>query len=73
MADRRWDGLARSAIQLARNDIADKEDRAAAKIVPTATTGAMQSLVTPQWQFIAHESMGDQLYDWTLDPESPTI
>jgi arylsulfatase A-like enzyme len=29
--------------ELARNDIADKEDRAAAKIVPTATTGSMKS------------------------------
>ncbi len=54
--------------ELARNDIADKEDRAAAKIVPTATTGSMKSLVTPQWQFITHESMGDQLYDWARDP-----
>ncbi len=54
--------------ELARNDIADKEDRAAAKIVPTATTGSMKSLVTAQWQFITHESMGDQLYDWALDP-----
>ncbi|MGC2185898.1 MAG: sulfatase [Terriglobales bacterium] len=53
--------------ELARNDIADKEDRAAAKIVPTATTGSMKSLVTPQWQFITHESMGDQLYDWARD------
>lgn len=54
--------------ELARNDIADKEDRAAAKIIPTATTGAMKSLVAPQWQFITHETMGDQLYDWVLDP-----
>ena len=53
--------------ELARNDIADKEDRAAAKIVPTATTGSMKSLVTPQWQLITHETMGDQLYDWALD------
>jgi arylsulfatase A-like enzyme len=54
--------------ELARNDIADREDRAAAKIIPTATTGSMKSLVTPQWQFITHETMGDQLYDWALDP-----
>ncbi len=54
--------------ELARNDIADKEDKAAATIIPTATTGAMKSLVTPQWQLITHESMGDQLYDWALDP-----
>jgi hypothetical protein len=54
--------------ELARNDIADKEDKGTAKIIPTATTGAMKSLVTPQWQFITHETMGDQLYDWALDP-----
>jgi arylsulfatase A-like enzyme len=54
--------------ELARNDIADKEDRTAAKLIPTATTGSMKSLVTPQWQFITHETMGDQLYDWAMDP-----
>jgi arylsulfatase A-like enzyme len=54
--------------ELARNDIADKEDKVAAKVVPTATTGSMKSLVTPQWQLITHENMGDQLYDWALDP-----
>jgi hypothetical protein len=54
--------------ELARNDIADKEDRAAAKLIPTATTGSMKSLVTPQWQFITHKTMGDQLYDWAMDP-----
>jgi arylsulfatase A-like enzyme len=54
--------------ELARNDIADKEDRIAGKVVPTATTGSMKSLVTPQWQLITHETMGDQLYDWALDP-----
>jgi hypothetical protein len=58
--------------ELARNNIADKEDRAAAKIVPTATTGSMKSLVTPQWQFITHETMGNQLYDWALDPAEST-
>jgi hypothetical protein len=54
--------------ELARNDIADKEDRAAAKAVPTAITGSMKSLFTPQWQFITHDNMGDQLYDWVRDP-----
>jgi arylsulfatase A-like enzyme len=54
--------------ELARNDIADKEDRAAAKVVPTAITGSMKSLFTPQWQFITHDNMGDQLYDWVRDP-----
>jgi arylsulfatase A-like enzyme len=54
--------------ELARNSISDKEDQAARTLVPTASTGAMKSLVTPQWQFITHETMGDQLYDWVLDP-----
>jgi arylsulfatase A-like enzyme len=54
--------------ELARNDIAGKEDKAMAKVVPTASTGSMKSLVTPQWQLITHETMGDQLYNWGLDP-----
>jgi arylsulfatase A-like enzyme len=54
--------------ELAHNAISDKEDRAARTLVPTASTGAMKSLVTPQWQLITHETMGDQLYDWVLDP-----
>jgi hypothetical protein len=28
----------------------------------------MKSLVTTRWQFIVHETMGDQLYDWVADP-----
>jgi arylsulfatase A-like enzyme len=54
--------------ELARNDIADKEDKAAGKVVPTASTGSMKSLITPQWQLITHVTMGDQLYDWAQDP-----
>ena len=54
--------------ELAHNAISDKEDQLAKTLVPTASTGAMRSLVTSQWQFITHEAMGDQLYDWTLDP-----
>lgn len=30
--------------------------------------GAMKSVITPQWQFITHEKLGDALYDWTRDP-----
>jgi arylsulfatase A-like enzyme len=54
--------------ELAYNAISDKEDQLARKLVPTASTGAMKSLVTPQWQFITHETMGNQLYDWVQDP-----
>jgi arylsulfatase A-like enzyme len=54
--------------ELARNAISDKEDQLAKTLIPTASTGAMKSLVTPQWQFITHETMGNQLYDWVLDP-----
>jgi arylsulfatase A-like enzyme len=54
--------------ELARNAISDKEDRAARSMVPTSSTGAMKSLVTKRWQLITHETMGDQLYDWVLDP-----
>jgi arylsulfatase A-like enzyme len=54
--------------ELAHNAISDKEDQAARALVPTSSTGAMKSLVTTQWQLITHETMGDQLYDWVLDP-----
>jgi arylsulfatase A-like enzyme len=54
--------------ELARNAISDKEDQAARTLVPTSSTGAMKSLVTTQWQLITHETIGDQLYDWVLDP-----
>lgn len=53
--------------ELARYAISD-EDQDARTLVPTASTGAMKSLVTTQWQLITHETMGDQLYDWVLDP-----
>jgi arylsulfatase A-like enzyme len=54
--------------ELARNAISDKEDQAARTLVPTSSTGAMKSLVTTRWQLLTHETMGDQLYDWVLDP-----
>jgi arylsulfatase A-like enzyme len=54
--------------ELAHNAVSDKEDQVAKTLVPTASTGAMKSLVTSQWQLISHETKGDQLYDWTLDP-----
>jgi arylsulfatase A-like enzyme len=54
--------------EVARNAISDKEDQLARIAVPTASTGAMKSLVTPEWQLITHETMGDQLYDWAVDP-----
>lgn len=54
--------------ELAHNAISDKEDQLARALIPTASTGAMKSLVTPQWQFITHETMGEQLYDWVRDP-----
>lgn len=54
--------------ELVRNAVSDKEDEAARSLVPTSSTGAMKSLVTAQWQLITHETMGDQLYGWVLDP-----
>jgi arylsulfatase A-like enzyme len=55
--------------ELAQSDFLDKNDIAAAKLIPTATTGSMRSLVTREWQLITHETRGDQLYDWKGDPE----
>jgi arylsulfatase A-like enzyme len=52
--------------EVAHSTIVDKEDQRAG--VPTATTGAMRTIMTPQWQLITHERRGDQLYDWNRDP-----
>ncbi len=32
-----------------------------------AYSGAMKSLITPQWQWIRHERLGTSLYDWPHD------
>ncbi|HZQ68570.1 MAG TPA: sulfatase [Terriglobales bacterium] len=54
--------------ELARNPYPEKEEKPADQVQPTSTTGALRSLVTPQWHLIAHENLGDQLYDWVHDP-----
>jgi arylsulfatase A-like enzyme len=47
-------------------------ERSADNYIPTATTGAMQSLVTPQWHFIVHQELGPQIFDWTHDAAEGT-
>jgi hypothetical protein len=32
----------------------------------------MRSIVSSRWQLIVHDTLGDQLYDWTLDPGEST-
>ena len=54
--------------ELAENKYAGKHDAQADRLIPTATTGSMETLVTPQWQLILHQRSGSQLYDWTHDP-----
>jgi arylsulfatase A-like enzyme len=54
--------------ELAQNKYPGKHDREADQLVPTASSGAMRSIVSDKWQLIVHETQGDQLYDWTRDP-----
>jgi len=54
--------------ELAHNKYPGKHDQEADQLIPTATSGAMRTLITPQWQLIMHEKLGSQLYDWTSDP-----
>ena len=62
-------GVPSSAIsELSENHFLSKEGQAAARGVPTAVSGSMQSLVSGSWHLIVHESLGAQLYDWTRDP-----
>ena len=55
--------------ELVENKYAGKKDQAADGLEPTASSGAMRSLVTPQWHLIVHDKLGSQLYDWTNDAD----
>lgn len=54
--------------ELIENRYPGKHDRDADSLIPTATTGAMQTLVTSEWQIIRHDKQGVQLYDRVHDP-----
>lgn len=43
-------------------------DRAMQGKIPIATDGWMTSVISPQWQLIRHEKLGDQIYNWKADP-----
>ncbi|MGZ4733945.1 MAG: sulfatase, partial [Terriglobales bacterium] len=65
MAATRWpDPIA----ELAQNRYPGKHDKEADLLVPTASSGAMRSIVSAKWHLITHDKLGDQLYDWTRDP-----
>jgi arylsulfatase A-like enzyme len=61
-------GWPRPLSELARNQYPGKRDKEADQLIPTATSGAMRTIVSPGWQLIVHDTLGDQLYDWTRDP-----
>lgn len=72
--DRFWDGSPRALVpdpisELARTDTIVPADRAVEGKVPIATNGWMKAVVTPRWHWIVHEKLGNQLYQWTTDPE----
>ena len=54
--------------ELAANKYPGKRDAGADSLIPTATSGWMKSVVTPQWHLIAHQTLGAQIYDWVDDP-----
>jgi arylsulfatase A-like enzyme len=47
---------------------ASDEDIISEKEVPVSMNGAMKSLSTSLWELIAHEKLGNQLYDYAHDP-----
>jgi arylsulfatase A-like enzyme len=47
-------------------------DRAMQGKIPIATDGWMMSAVSPEWQLIRHEKLGDQIYNWKVDPAEST-
>ena len=54
--------------ELAHNKYPGNHDQEADQLIPTATSGALRTLITEQWQLIVHEKLGDQIYDRTRDP-----
>jgi hypothetical protein len=54
--------------ELAQNEFINTNDKVVVGKIPTAADGNMASLITPRWHLIAHERLGAQLYDWTVDP-----
>jgi arylsulfatase A-like enzyme len=54
--------------ELAQNKYPGKRDKQADQLIPTASSGAMRSIVGSKWHLIVHDKLGDQLYDWTRDP-----
>ena len=53
--------------EIARNPFPEDMEKIADATEPTSTTGAMKSLVTPQRHLIAHENLGNQVYDIVHD------
>jgi arylsulfatase A-like enzyme len=51
---------------------ASDEDIASEKVVPVSMNGAMKSLSTSQWELIAHERLGNQLYNYAHDSREAT-
>jgi len=65
----RWPG---PLAELAQNKYPGQRDKEADQFIPTATSGAMKSVVNSRWHLIVHDRLGDQLYDWTHDPGEST-
>jgi arylsulfatase A-like enzyme len=53
--------------ELAQNRYPGKKDLAADKLIPTASSGAMASIVTPEWHLVVHDKLGGQIFDWKVD------
>jgi len=43
-------------------------DRTMQGKIPIATDGWMKSVISPEWQLIVHQKLGNQLYNWKTDP-----
>jgi hypothetical protein len=53
--------------ELAQNKYPGKKDQEADRLIPTASSGALRSVVTPDWHLVEHEVKGMQIYDWKRD------
>ena len=58
--------------ELAQHRYLPSHNRRPETEVPTASTGAMKSVIDGRWQLIVHKEYGFQLYDWVKDPRELT-
>jgi arylsulfatase A-like enzyme len=63
------EGAPEAISELGQNRYPGKHDEQADTLIPTASSGSMETIVNPDWQLIWHTKLGLQLYARLKDPQ----